>query len=73
MVKIKLETDVQVQKATVCALPLPPHRGVQFSFVTSILTQQSLRSAHTRVHVAGTCRREEFHALFTRRANMLRG
>ena len=31
-----------------------------------------LRSAHTRGHVAGTCRGEEFHALFTRRG-MLRG
>ena len=32
----------------------------------------AVRSAHTRGHVAGTCRGEEFHALFTRRG-MLRG
>ena len=45
--------------------------------LTAILASQASahrawRSAHTRGHVAGTCRGEEFHALFTRRG-MLRG
>ena len=54
-------------------LPPPPfmQRWMTVAQILTILTTL-LRSAHTRGHVAGTCRGEEFHSLFTRRG-MLRG
>ena len=42
------------------------------NFRAKTSTPPAQRSAHTRGYVAGTCRGEEFHALFTRRG-MLRG